>query len=329
MKAMVLQKPCSGLQLTELPVPEISDSQVLIKVHACGVCRTDLHVVDGELPDPHLPLIPGHEIIGEVVKTGKNVENLNKGDIVGVPWLGYTCSVCRYCSSGRENLCESAKFTGYTLNGGYAEYTVADYRYCFSIPDNYDFYHTAPLMCAGLIAYRSYRMCGENVKNLGIYGFGAAAHIITQVAVWQKKNVFAFTRKGDSASQEFALSMGCVWAGNSGELPPEKLDAAIIFAPVGELVPLALRAIDKGGVVVCGGIHMSNIPEFEYRILWEERQIRSVANLTREDGMEFFRLISQLNLKTEIKIYSLDDANQALDDLRKGRINGAAVLKII
>lgn len=328
MKAMVLEKPGKKLRLERLEIPSVSDSEVLIKVHACGVCRTDLHVVDGELPDPLLPLILGHEITGEVVKKGMNVDNLRIGEKVGVPWLGYTCSVCRYCRSGKENLCDSARFTGYTLNGGYAEYTVADSRYCFPIPDNYDPYHAAPLMCAGLIAYRSYKMCGENLENLGIYGFGAAAHIITQIAVHQQKKVFAFTRKRDVTSQEFALSMGSVWAGDSDQSPPEKLDAAIIFAPVGELVPFALKAVDKGGVVVCGGIHMSNIPEFEYRFLWEERQIRSVANLTREDGLEFLKLLSKMNINTEIKLYSLEEANAALEDLRKGNINGAAVIKI-
>ena len=270
MHAMVLQKPGTSLVYRKLPVPKPGPDQVLIKVRACGVCRTDLHVVDGELPDPKLPIIPGHEIVGSVVETGKKVDSFRIGDRIGVPWVGYTCGECLYCRTGRENLCDRPKFTGYTLDGGYAEYAVADRRYCFSLPESYSDTAVAPLLCAGLIGYRSYRMAGEDAERLGIYGFGGAAHIIAQIAVYQGRKVFAFTRPGDSGAQEFARRLGAVWAGDSTEMPPEPLDAAIIFAPIGSLVPAALRATIKGGTVVCGGIHMSDIPSFPYQILWEE-----------------------------------------------------------
>jgi propanol-preferring alcohol dehydrogenase len=300
---------------------------VLIKVHACGVCRTDLHVVDGELAEPVLPLIPGHEIVGTVVRTGEGVERWSEGDRVGVPWLGYTCGSCRYCNGGMENLCDSARFTGYTLNGGYAEYTLADERYCFAIPGLYAPTDAAPLLCAGLIGYRSLVMAGDAVK-LGMYGFGAAAHILVQVACHQNRSVFAFTRPGDADGQAFACSLGAVWAGDSTEDPPEELDAAIIFAPVGSIVPAALRAVRKGGVVVCAGIHMSDIPAFAYSLLWGERTVRSVANLTRRDGEEFLELAPAVPVRNEVQPYRLEQANAALDDLRNGRVRGAAVLEI-
>ena len=327
MKAMIFTKAGEPLELREVPVPEPGAGQVLIRVHACGVCRTDLHIVDGELKEPKLPLIIGHEIIGEVVKSGVNANKFKVGARVGVPWLGYTCGKCKYCKSGRENLCDNAKFTGYTIDGGYAEYTVADERYCFDVPMSYSEPGAAPLMCAGLIGYRSYQMCG-NFTRLGIYGFGGAAHIIIQIAVHEGKEVYAFTKAGDTVAQEFAKSLGAVWAGASEDMPPEKLDASIIFAPVGALVPAALKATDKGGVVVCGGIHMSNIPEFEYKILWEERSIKSVANLTRADGEGLLSIAPKVPVKTQVQIYKLEDANKALDDLRSGRVHGAAVLKI-
>ena len=316
------------LELKEMPVPNPEPDQVLIEIYACGVCRTDLHIVDGELENPKLPLIIGHEIIGVVAKTGKNANKFNVGDRVGVPWLGYTDGTCKYCIDGKENLCDNAKFTGYTIDGGYAEYTVADERYCFAIPLSYSEPEAAPLMCAGLIGYRSYIMCGSNFKKLGIYGFGGAAHIIAQIAVYEGKEVYAFTKAGDTEGQEFARSLGAVWTGNSDELPPEKLDASIIFAPAGQLVPAALKATDKGGVVVCGGIHMSNIPEFEYKILWEERSVKSVANLTRGDGEGLLGIAPKVPVKTQVQIYKLEDANKALNDLRNGKVRGAAVLKI-
>lgn len=328
MKAMVLEEQGRPLVLKDIPVPVPGDDQILIKVHSCGVCRTDLHIYDGELTQPKLPLVLGHEIIGEAVRSGKNVNDFNTGDIIGVPWLGYTCGKCKYCRSGRENLCDNAKFTGYTIDGGYAEYTAADRRYCFHVPENYNGLEAAPLLCAGLIGFRSYRLCGDNVHRLGIYGFGAAAHIIAQIAVYNGNEVYAFTKKGDQQAKEFARSLGVHWAGDSETMPPEKLDAAIIFAPAGGLIPLALKAVDKGGVVVCGGIHMSNIPEFEYSLLWEERVIRSVANLTREDGIELMKIAPQVPVKTHIQEYKLEDANKALNDLRSGNLTGAAVLKI-
>lgn len=328
MKAMILESPGKVLLLKHVPVPIPDENQVLIKIHACGVCRTDLHIVDGELTEPKLPLIIGHQIVGITVKLGKGVKKFKIGDRVGVPWLGYTCDKCKYCRRGQENLCENAKFTGYTIDGGYAEYTVTHKKYCFSLPDGYGDLEVAPLLCAGLIGYRSYKLTGENVENLGIYGFGGAAHIITQIAVHQGKKVYAFTKKGDIRGQKFALKLGALWAGGSEELPPEKLDAAIIFAPVGALVPIALKAVDKGGVVVCGGIHMSDIPSFKYNLLWEERVIRSVANLSRQDGEELLAVAPKVPVKTEVKIYKLEQTNEALKDLRDGSFQGSAVLKI-
>jgi alcohol dehydrogenase, propanol-preferring len=328
MRAMVLEAPGSSLVYREMPVPRPGPDQVLIKVHACGVCRTDLHVVDGELPDPKLPIVPGHEIVGSVVETGAKVQSIKTGDRIGVPWLGHTCGKCAFCRTGRENLCDGPKFTGYTLDGGYAEYTVADTRYCFPLPQGYSDTAAAPLLCAGLIGYRSYRMAGENAQRLGIYGFGGAAHIIAQVAVYQHRHVFAFTRPGDTGAQKFARRLGAVWAGDSTEMPPEPLDAAIIFAPVGSLLPAALRATIKGGTVVCGGIHMSDIPSFPYSLLWEERTVRSVANLTREDGEELLAIAPKVPVKTEVEVFPLTEANRALARLREGRLQGAAVLKI-
>lgn len=325
MRAMVLEAGASRLCLQQAPVPRPEAGQVLIRVHACGVCRTDLHIVDGELTEPKLPLIPGHEIVGTVVETGAGVRLFHPGDRVGVPWLGYTCGECRYCRREQENLCENARFTGYTIDGGYAEYTLADQRYSFHLPPKFGDAEAAPLLCAGLIGWRSLRLAGEG-RRLGIYGFGAAAHIIAQVARWQGREVCAFTRAGDMAAQDFARSLGAVWAGDSGMLPPEPLDAAIIFAPVGELVPLALKAVRKGGRVVCGGIHMSDIPSFPYRLLWEERQVMSVANLTRRDAVEFLAVAPRAGVQTEVTRYRLEDANQALADLRAGRLSGAAVL---
>lgn len=326
MRAMILEAPGKPLQWREVAVPRPEAGQVLLRVRACGVCRTDLHIVDGELPDPKLPLILGHEVVGVVVQVGEGVERFRVGDRIGVPWLGWTCGRCRYCRRGRENLCDHARFTGYTMDGGYAEYAVADQRYCFRLPEAYGDAEAAPLLCAGLIGYRSYRLAGKDTKRLGIYGFGAAAHIIAQVAVHQGKEVYAFTRPGDAASQAFARRLGAVWAGDSTALPPEELDAAIIFAPVGSLVPAALRATAKGGVVVCGGIHMSDIPSFPYRILWEERVVRSVANLTREDGEELLAIAPQAGVRTEVQVFPLAQANEALKLLRQGQIQGAAVL---
>ncbi|MFQ5973395.1 MAG: zinc-dependent alcohol dehydrogenase family protein, partial [Alphaproteobacteria bacterium] len=292
---------------------------------ACGVCRTDLHVVDGELPDTKRPIVPGHEIVGEVIELGEGVSHLAAGQRVGVPWLGHTCGRCFYCRSGHENLCDEPGFTGYTIDGGYAELTVADEGYVFALPDNYPDAEAAPLLCAGLIGYRSLRMAGD-AERLGIYGFGAAAHIIAQVARFQDRKVFAFTRPGDEDAQRFALELGAVWAGPSGAEPPEPLDAAILFAPVGDLVPMALAAVRKGGVVVCAGIHMSDIPAFAYRLLWQERTVRSVANLTRADGEAFLALAPRVPVRTEIETFPLEDANEALARLRSGRIRGAAVL---
>jgi len=326
MRAMVLEAPEKALRAMEVSVPRPGPQQVLIKVNACGVCRTDLHIVDGELPNPKLPLIPGHEIVGTVIKTGDQVEKFSVGNRVGVPWLGYTCMECRYCKREQENLCDSALFTGYTIDGGYAEYTIADQRYCFHIPNVYGDAEAAPLLCAGLIGYRSYRMIGQYAERIGIYGFGAAAHIITQVAVYQGKQIYAFTRPGDTDAQEFARRLGAAWAGDSTDLPPEELDAAIIFAPVGSLLPAALRATAKGGAVVCGGIHMSDIPSFPYRILWEERVVRSVANLTRRDGEELLAIAPKIPVKTEAQVFPLEHANKALNLLRQGKIQGAPVL---
>jgi propanol-preferring alcohol dehydrogenase len=326
MRAMLLVQPGTPLEERHIPIPEAGPGQLLLRVRACGVCRTDLHVLDGDLPNPRLPLVMGHEIVGEVVQAGPGVTAVQPGARVGVPWLGSTCGVCRFCRSGQENLCERPGFTGYTLDGGYAEYTVADASYCFPIPESYADAHAAPLLCAGLIGYRAYRMAGKQVEHLGIYGFGAAAHIIAQIAVHQGQKVYAFTRPGDKESQDFARELGAVWAGSSEELPPVPLDAALLFAPVGSLVPAALRAAIKGGTVVCAGIHMSDIPAFPYRLLWGERVVRSVANLTRQDGHELLRLAPEVPVKTQVTTYPLAQANQALADLRAGRLQGAAVL---
>jgi propanol-preferring alcohol dehydrogenase len=325
MRAMVLRQQRTPLQAMDMARPEPTATQLLIRVHACAVCRTDLHVVDGDLPHPKLPLVPGHEIVGSVVATGKEVESFRPGDRVGVPWLGWTCGACTYCGSGRENLCEQARFTGYDIDGGFSEYTVADARYCFPIDAGTTDAHAAPLLCAGLIGFRALRMAGD-AKNVGIYGFGAAAHIVAQVARYEGRRIFAFTRPGDNAAQNFARRLGAVWAGGSDEPPPEPLDAALIFAPAGALVPAALRATAPGGVVVCGGIHMSDIPAFPYEWLWKERVIRSVANLTRRDAEEFLALAPRIPVVTEIEIFALEDANTALDRLRAGRLTGAAVL---
>jgi propanol-preferring alcohol dehydrogenase len=324
---MILEAPEKTLRAAEAPAPEAGSGQILIRVRACGVCRTDLHVVDGELPEPKLPLIPGHQIVGVVEETGDGAERFDLGNRVGVPWLGYTDGTCRYCRSGRENLCENARFTGYQIDGGYAEYAVADHRFCFPIPDGYPDLQAAPLLCAGLIGYRSLRMTGD-AERLGLYGFGAAAHIVAQVARHQGRRVFAFTSTGDIEAQSFARKLGAVWAGDSEQPPPEQLDAAIIFAPVGSLVPAALRAIAKGGVVVCAGIHMSDIPSFPYELLWEERSLRSVANLTRRDGEEFLALAPEVPVRTEVTPFALENANEALGDLRDGNIRGAAVLVV-
>jgi propanol-preferring alcohol dehydrogenase len=325
MRAMVLERPGTPLIERERPVPTPGAGEILVEVAACGVCRTDLHVVDGELADPKLPIVPGHEIVGRVAAIGADVGSLAPGDRVGVPWLGHTCGVCAYCRSGRENLCDAPLFTGYTRDGGYATHAIADARFCFPLPVASEDAETAPLLCAGLIGWRSYRMAGEG-RSLGLYGFGAAAHILAQVAAWQGRRVYAFTRAGDAAAQSLAKSLGAIWAGGSEEVPPEPLDAAIIFAPVGALVPLALKAVKKGGRVVCGGIHMSDIPSFPYRDLWEERQIVSVANLTREDAREFLALAPQAGIRTTVTRYPLAQANAALADLRQGHIQGAAVL---
>lgn len=326
MTAMVLEKKGEKLKEKKVPVPKPNDDQVLIKVKACGVCHTDLHIVDQELTNPKLPLIPGHEIVGIIVKAGKNVKKFKTGDRVGVPWLGYTCGHCKFCRRDQENLCDNALFTGYTIDGGYAEYTAADEKYCFHIPKEFNDSEAAPLLCAGLIGYRTYRMAGEKCENLGIYGFGAAAHIIAQVAVYEKKNIYAFTRPGDVEAQKFAKQLGVVWAGDSTQSPTEKLDAALIFAPVGPLIPVALRESVKGATIVSGGIHMSNIPSFPYRLLWEERTIKSVANLTRRDGEEFLSIAPKIPVKTTITEMPLNKANEALDNLRDGKVEGAIVL---
>jgi len=325
MRAMVLEAIGAPLVMRERPTPSPPPGEVLVEVSACGVCRTDLHVVDGELPNPKLPIVPGHEIVGRVAALGEGVSGLTIGARVGIPWLGHTCGHCPYCLSGRENLCDAPLFTGYTRDGGYASHALTDERFCFPLPDGEDDAEVAPLLCAGLIGWRSYRMAGD-APALGIYGFGAAAHILAQIARWQDRRVYAFTRAGDHAAQEFARSLGAVWAGGSDEMPPEPLDAAIIFAPVGALVPAALKAVKKGGRVVCGGIHMSDIPRFPYSLLWEERQVVSVANLTRADGLEFLPVAEQAGVNCEVTRYPLEDANKALSDLREGRLQGAAVL---
>ncbi|MDA7946177.1 MAG: zinc-dependent alcohol dehydrogenase family protein [Hyphomicrobiaceae bacterium] len=326
MKAMVLNAVGRPLQFEERPDPRPGAGEVLIDIAACGVCRTDLHLVDGELPDPALPVIPGHEVVGTVAEVGEGVDRFRTGDRVGVPWLGHVCGTCRYCLSGTENLCDDPGFTGYQIDGGYADVTVADAQYCFLIHGDYTDAEAAPLLCAGLIGYRSLRMAGNDVEHLGIYGFGAAAHIVAQVARHQGRNIYAFTRPGDEPAQKFAMDLGAAWAGDSGVTPPVELDAAIIFAPVGALVPAALRTVRKGGIVVCGGIHMSNIPTFPYDILWGERVVRSVANLTRQDAEEFLALAPKVPVRTSIETFPLPEANEALDALRAGNLTGAAVL---
>ena len=328
MRAMALHRVGDGLQPIDLPRPTAGPGQVVIEVGACGVCRTDLHIVDGDLPTIRSPIVPGHEIVGRIAKVGTGVTRLAPGQRVGVPWLGYTCGACAFCRSDRENLCDEAAFTGYQIDGGYAEYALADARYVFPIEgDHYTDAEAAPLLCAGLIGYRALRMAGD-ARRLGIYGFGAAAHIVAQVARHQGREVYAFTRAGDDRAQAFARQLGAVWAGASGDRPPEPLDAAIIFAPVGALVPAALEAVAKGGTVVCAGIHMSDIPSFPYRILWQERRICSIANLTRRDGEEFLALAPKVPIRTEVELFPLDQANDALDRLRDGRITGAAVLTV-
>jgi len=325
MHAMMLDRAGTSLRSGDVPVPRPRPGQVLVQVRACGVCRTDLHVFDGELPDPKLPLVLGHEIVGTVAAIGDGVVRFTVGDRVGVPWLGWTCGDCTYCRSGRENLCDRARFTGYQIDGGYAEYACADQRFIFKLPEGYSDAEAAPLLCAGLIGYRSLVMAGD-ARRLGLYGFGAAAHIIAQVARHQGREVYAFTRRGDSEGQQFARQLGAVWAGDSDTRPPVELDAAILFAPVGSLVPTALRAVAKGGTVVCAGIHMSDIPSFPYHLLWGERSVRSVANLTRRDGDEFLALAPRVPVRTEVETFPLDAANEALSRLREGRIRGAAVL---
>lgn len=325
---MLLVEQKQPLQLMHVPTPQPGPGQVLLRVHACGVCRTDLHIVDGELTEPKLPLILGHQIVGTVAALGNSVDQFKIGERVGVPWLGYTDGACRYCRRGMENLCEHPLFTGYTMEGGFAEYAVAYAQFCFHLPESYSNIEVAPLLCAGLIGYRTYRLAGEGIENLGIYGFGAAAHIVAQIAKHQGKRLFAFTRPGDSAAQDFALRMGADWVGDSDRRPPQPLDAALIFAPVGDLIVQALRSVAKGGVVVSGGIHMSDIPSFPYSLLWEERVIRSVANLTRQDGLEFLQIAPKAGVKTEVQPFPLEHANEALDKLRRGELQGAAVLVI-
>lgn len=325
MHAMVLEHPGEQLKALKLPIPQPGPGELLIKVDACGICRTDLHVVDGELPEPKLPLILGHQIVGTVEATGKGVKGIHSGEVVGVPWLGGTCGCCRFCQSGRENLCDKAVFTGYQRNGGFAEYCTARADYCVNLPDELPAVQAAPMLCAGVIGYRTLRMAGDG-KRLGIYGFGSAAHIVTQVALWEGRQIYAFTRYGDEAGQRFALESGACWAGAATQRPPVELDAAIIFAPAGELVPLALRAVGKGGVIVCGGIFMSQIPGFAYELLWGERKLVSVANMTRLDGEEFMELAQRIPVITTVEVFPLEQANEALAALRGGRIQGAGVL---
>jgi len=327
MRAMVLNEPKRPLELRDVPKPKPGRGQLLVRVSTCAVCRTDLHVLDGELPDPKLPLILGHQIVGRVEEIGAETSNFAIGDRVGIPWLGWTDGNCSYCRSGRENLCDNARFTGYTVDGGYAEFTVADARYCFHLPERYNDIEVAPLLCAGLIGYRSYRKTGD-ARRLGLYGFGNAAHLIAQIAIYEGRELFAFTRPGDKATQQAARELGAVWAGGSDETPPEKLDAAIIFASVGPLVPTALRALAKGGVVVCGGIHMTDIPSFPYVDLWEERVITSVANLTRGDGEEFFTIAPRVPVRTNTETFALEQANNALNLFRVGKLSATAVLAI-
>jgi alcohol dehydrogenase, propanol-preferring len=325
-RAMLLEAVGRPLRAAAVPAPVPGAGQVLLRVRACAVCRTDLHVVDGELPNPALPLVPGHEIVGTVAAVGPHVERWTAGDRVGVPWLGWTCGTCAFCRAQQENLCDHARFTGYQLDGGYAEFAVADARFCFAIPPGFDDLQAAPLLCAGLIGYRALMMAGD-AGRIGLYGFGAAAHIVAQVARYQGRQVFAFTRPGDTAAQQFARDMGAEWAGDANQRPPEPLDAALLFAPVGALVPAALHAVRKGGIVVCGGIHMSDIPSFPYALLWGERVVRSVANLTRRDGEEFLQLAPRVPVRTAVETYPLERANEALAALREGRLQGAAVLQ--
>jgi alcohol dehydrogenase, propanol-preferring len=325
MRAMVLSEAKAALKQTDLPDPEPAPGEVLVRVEACAVCRTDLHVVDGELPNPKLPLVPGHEIVGRVIRSGPSSSRFTVGDRVGIPWLGRTCGICEFCKAGLENLCDNPQFTGYTRDGGYAELTVADERFCVPIPAGYTDPEAAPLLCAGLIGFRSLVKTGD-ARRIGIYGFGAAAHLVTQVAIYQGREVYAFTRPGDKQGQEFARSLGSHWAGHSAELPPVALDAAIIFAPVGNLVPIALRAVRKGGIVVCGGIHMSDIPSFPYELLWGERQICSVANLTRQDAADFMAIAPKVPVRVHFESFPLTEANDALNRLRTGQLQGAAVL---
>lgn len=327
MRAMVLEKPKSDLVLKEVPVPTLKEDEILIKVKACGICRTDLHVVDGELPNPKLPLIPGHQIVGNVVEIGSQVKSIVKNQKVGVSWLGYSCKRCEFCLSGRENLCDKAQYTGYQIDGGFAEFCVAKAAYCFPIPEGYRNLQSAPLLCAGLIGYRAYRKI-QDVKRIGIYGFGAAAHILIQVALSRGQEVYAFTRENDKSTQEFAIKLGAVWAGNSTETSPQLLDGAIIFAPEGQLVIHALKNIKKGGTVVCAGIHMSDIPSFPYDILWGERTLCSIANLTRKDGEEFLNLAPKIPIKTTVQKFKLEEANEALQALRTGKIKGAGVIML-
>jgi len=322
---MLFEAPGEPLREVDRPIPKPGVGQVLVKIAACAVCRTDLHVVDGDLSEPKLPLVPGHEIVGRIVENGEGVDSLAAGDRVGITWLGWSCGECPYCRSNRENLCDQALFTGYTIDGGYADYTLADHRYCFPIPESYSDVEAAPLLCAGLIGHRSLVMAGD-AKRLGIYGFGAAAHIVAQVAIYQKRQIYAFTRPGDREAQQFARTLGATWAGDSDQLAPDELDAAILFAPVGELVPQALKAVAKGGTVVCGGIHMSDIPSFPYHLLWGERKICSVANLTRRDAQEFLALAPRIPIKTQVHTFPLIESNKALAQLRSGEIQGAAVL---
>lgn len=327
MRAMVLDKPNQPLRMMEMNVPEPGSGELLLRVRCCGVCRTDLHVVDGELTSKRLPLIVGHEIVGEIAALGRDTSGFSIGQRVGVPWLGQTCRQCQFCLSNRENLCDKPEFTGYTRDGGYASHAVAAAEFCFPLPETMSDEEAAPLLCAGLIGWRTLKLAGP-AERIGIYGFGAAAHIVIQVAIYQGRQVYAFTRPGDESGQEFALSLGACWAGSSMETPPSPLDAALIFAPVGDLVPLALRASNKGAAIVCGGIHMSDLPSFPYSLLWEERSIKSVANLTRQDAVEFLEVAPKVPVRTNVNLYQLEDANQALCDLRHGRFHGAAVLRV-
>lgn len=327
MRAMVLEKIRSPLIFKDLTIPSFNDHQLLIKVSTCAVCRTDLHLVDGELPPVPLPIIPGHQIVGHVVKRGKKCKLFNEGDRVGVAWLGHTCGICPFCKNNQENLCDNGQFTGYQINGGFAEYTIADESFVYSLPSSYTDDHAAPLLCAGLIGFRAYRMA-EEAKNIGFYGFGNAAHLLIQIATYQKRKVFAFTRKGDQKTQQIALKMGAYFASDSETVPSELLDAAIIFAPVGALVPQALKSVRKGGKVICAGIHMSDIPSFAYSLLWGEKVVQSVANLTREDGRLFLEIAPKIPIKTTVNLYPLEKANEALSDLKSGRIEGTAVIKL-